>query len=57
MKLGICLSIAWFLILTPFAMAIGPGEFLDGLVLYHSYDEGKGAEAEDPERKRTSRCH
>ena len=28
-------------------MSIGPVEFLDGLVLYHPYDEGKGAVAED----------
>ena len=48
MKLAICLCvIALLLGLTPFAMSVGPAEFLDGLVLYHSYDEGKGAEAED----------
>ena len=47
MRLGICLSIALLLVVTPFAMSIGPAEFLDGLVLYHPYDEGKGAEAED----------
>ena len=47
MKLAICLSIALLLVVTPFAMSVGPTEFLDGLVVYHSYDEGKGAEAED----------
>ncbi len=47
MKLTICLSIAMLLALTPFAMSIGPEEFLDGLVLYHAYDEGAGAKAED----------
>ena len=44
MKLSICLSISLLLVLTPFAMS---EEFLDGLVLYHAYDEGKGAKAED----------
>lgn len=44
MKLSICLSIALLLVLTPFVMS---EEFLDGLVLYHAYDEGKGAKAED----------
>ena len=48
MKLAISLcGIASFLGLTPFAMSAGPEEFLDGLVLYHPYDEGKDAEAED----------
>ena len=47
MKLTICVSIALLLIVAPFAMSIGPEDFLDGLVLYHSYDEGKGEEAED----------
>ena len=47
MKLAICLSIALLLIAAPFAMSVGPKEFLDGLVVYHAYDEGKGAEAED----------
>ena len=47
MKLAISLSMALLLVLTPFAMSIGPEEFLDGLVLYHPYDEGKGAKAED----------
>ena len=47
MKLVICLCIALLLVLTPLAMSVGPAEFLDGLVLYHPYDEGKGAEAED----------
>ena len=48
MKLVICLCIiASLLVLTPFAMSIGPGEFLDGLVLYHPYDEGDGDTAED----------
>ena len=47
MKLTICLSVALLLMLTPFAMSIGPEDFLDGLVLYHPYDEGKGAKAED----------
>ncbi|MDE0467617.1 MAG: LamG domain-containing protein [Candidatus Poribacteria bacterium] len=47
MKLAICLSIALLLMATPLVMSIGPAEFLDGLVLYHPYDEGKGAKAED----------
>ena len=47
MKLTICLCTALFLVLTPLAMSIGPTEFLDGLVLYHPYDEGKGDKAED----------
>ncbi len=47
MKLAICLSLALLLAVTPFAMSIGQEEFLDGLVLYHSYDEGKGDIAED----------
>ncbi len=47
MKLAICLSIALLLVTTPFAMSIGPEEFLDGLVLYHPYDEGNGDKAED----------
>ena len=47
MKLVICLCIALLLVLTPLAMSVGPAEFLDGLVLYHAYDEGKDAEAED----------
>lgn len=48
MKLAICLClIASLLVLTPLARSAGPKEFLDGLVLYHPYDEGKGAEAED----------
>ena len=47
MKLVICLCITLLLVLTPLAMSVGPAEFLDGLVLYHPYDEGKDAEAED----------
>ena len=47
MKLTICLSIALLLIVAPFAMSIGSEDFLDGLVVYHAYDEGKGEEAED----------
>ena len=47
MKLAICLSIVLLLVATPFAMSIGPEEFVDGLVLYHPYDEGKGDTAED----------
>ena len=48
MKLTICLCvIALLLGLTPFAMSAGPAEFLDGLVLYHPYDDGKDAQAED----------
>ena len=47
MKLAICLSIALLLGLASFAQSIGPVEFLDGLVLYHAYDEGKGSDAED----------
>ena len=47
MKPVICLSIALLLIVVPFAMSVGPEDFLDGLVLYHPYDEGKGDKAED----------
>lgn len=47
MKLVICLCVVLLLVLTPAVMSVGPAEFLDGLVLYHSYDDGKGAEAED----------
>jgi len=47
MKLVICLCSALLLVLTPLAMSIGPNEFLDGLVLYHPYDEGDGDTAED----------
>ena len=47
MKLAICLSVILLLMVAPFAMSIGPAEFLDGLVVYHAYDEGKGDEAED----------
>ena len=47
MKLTICLSITLLLMVAPLAMSIGPAEFLDGLVVYHAYDEGKGDEAED----------
>ena len=47
MKWIICLCVASLLVLTPLAMSIGPDDFLDGLVLYHPYDEGKGAKAED----------
>ena len=47
MKFVICLCIALLLVLTPLAMSVGPKEFLDGLVLYHPYDEGKGDTAED----------
>ena len=47
MKLVICLGIALLLVLTPLAMSVGPNEFLDGLVLYHPYDEGDGDTAED----------
>ena len=47
MKQIICLCVASLLVLTPLAMSIGPDDFLDGLVLYHPYDEGKGAKAED----------
>lgn len=47
MKLATCLSFTLLLVLTPLAMSVGPKEFLDGLVLYHPYDEGKDAEAED----------
>ena len=44
MKLFICLlCIASVLVLTPVVMAAGPVEFLDGLVLYHPYDEGEGS--------------
>jgi len=46
MKLVISLCITSVLMLTPFAMS-NPAEFLEGLVLYHAYDEGKGAKAED----------
>ena len=47
MKLGMCLSVVLLLTVAPVVMSIGPVEFLDGLVLYHSYDEGKGDTAED----------
>lgn len=48
MKLAICLlCITSVLVLTPAVMAAGPVEFLDGLVLYHPYDEGDGATAGD----------
>ena len=47
MKLTMCLFITLLLMAVPFAMSIGPEDFLDGLVLYHPYDEGKNAEAED----------
>ena len=47
MKLVMCLVVALFLVATPFSMAVGPNEFLDGLVLYHPYDEGNGDTAED----------
>ncbi len=48
MKLAICLlCITSVLVLTPVVMAVGPDDFLDGLVLYHPYDEGDGDTAED----------
>ena len=47
MKLAICLSITLLFVLTPLVMSAGPNEFLDGLVLYHPYDEGDGDTAED----------
>ena len=46
MKLVICVCIAAMLAMTLFTK-VGGGEFTDGLVLYHAYDEGKGAVAED----------
>ncbi len=47
MKLAICVSFALLLAAAPIALAVGPAEFLDGLVVYHPYDEGKGSVAED----------
>ena len=48
MKLAICLlCIVPVLVLTPVVIAVGPNDFLDGLVLYHAYDEGDGNTAGD----------
>lgn len=47
MKITIYLCVVLLLAVAPVAMSIGPTEFVDGLVLYHAYDEGAGAKAED----------